>query len=102
MTSYTLQVTSRALAGREEDYDRWYADVHMGEVLALPGFVSGTRYRQLGMDGQPTGVFVVQYAVETDDPAALLQSLFAASATMRLTDAIDPASPSFTFLSRLG
>ena len=37
MTSYTLQVTSRALAGREEDYDRWYADVHMGEVLALPG-----------------------------------------------------------------
>ena len=50
------------------------------------------------MDGRPTGVRVAQYEVETEDPAALLKSLFAATPTMRLTDTLDPASPSFSFL----
>jgi hypothetical protein len=95
---HILSINSRALPSREADYDRWYRDIHVGEVLALPGFLSCHRYRQLGMDGQPTDIFVAQYEVETDDPAALLQALFAATPTMRLTDAIDPASPTFSFL----
>lgn len=49
------------------------------------------------MEGNETGVFIANYEVETDDPAALLQSLFAAAPTMNLTDAIDMASPRFTF-----
>ncbi|MBO9376219.1 hypothetical protein GG804_05530 [Sphingomonas histidinilytica] len=95
---YKLHVSSRALPGREEDYDRWYAETHVADMLALPGFLACDRYRQLGMDGQPTGIFVALYEVETDDPAALLQSVFAAVPTMRLTDAIDPDSAAFSFL----
>lgn len=99
---YILHVTSRALPGREQDYDRWYDEIHAAEVLALPGFLSCDRYDELGPDGQPTGTFVAHYGVETDDPAALLQSLFAAVPTMRLTDAFDPDSASFTFLRPQG
>lgn len=95
---YILNVSSRALPGREADYDRWYGETHVGEVLALPGFLSCRRYRQLDMDGQPTGTFVAHYEVETSDPAALLQTLFAAAPTMQLTDALDPAGTSFSFL----
>lgn len=95
---YVLHVTSRALAGREADYDRWYDDVHSVEMCALPGVLSCTRYQELDMTGAETGVFVADYEVETDDPAALLQGVFAAAPTMRLTDAIDPESPRFTFL----
>lgn len=95
---YILSVSSRAVPGRQADYDQWYDDVHMGEVLALPGFLSCERFRALGMDGQETGDCIAQHQVETDDPAALLQTLFAATPTMRLTDAIDAASARFTFL----
>ena len=95
---YILHVASRALDGREADYDRWYDQVHAVEMCALPGVLSCTRYRELDMAGQETGVFVANYEVETDDPAALLQSVFAAAPTMQLTDAIDPQSPRFTFL----
>jgi len=97
---YRLEVSSRALPGRAEEYDLWYRTIHAGEVLALPGFLGVERFRRLDADGSD-GEFVAHYAVETDDPQALLQSLFAATPTMRLTDAIDPQSPRFTFLRPL-
>lgn len=99
---YVLHVSSRALPGRDDDYEGWYGDVHVGEVLTVPGFVSCERFQQLGMDGQPTGEFIALYEVEADEPSALLNRLFEASATMRMTDAIDPASPRFTFLAPRG
>jgi hypothetical protein len=96
MTRHLLIVSSRALPGREAEYERWYEEVHVGEVLALPGFLACERFERLG-DGEATE-FVALYEVETDDPAALLESLFAAVPKMRLTDAIDPASARFEFL----
>lgn len=95
---YILAVTSRALPGREAEYNRWYDDIHVGEVLALTGFLSCERFRVLDGEGRETGEFIAHYHVETDDPAALLQNLFAAAATMRMTDAIDTQSGGFTFL----
>ena len=94
---YILHVTSRAVPGREEDFDRWYDEFHAVEMCALPGIHSCTRYRELDMEGKETGVFIADYAVDTDSPPALLQSIFAAAPTMNLTDAIDMESPRFTF-----
>ena len=94
---YVMHVTSRANPGRDEDYDRWYDEIHRVEMLELPGVLSCDRFRELDMEGKETGIFVAQYGVETDDPAALLQSIFAAAATMRLTDAIDATSARFSF-----
>jgi len=95
---HILEISSRALPGREEDYDLWYRTIHVREVLALPGFESVERYRRLGPSGAADGEFVALYTVETDDPPALLQSLFDATPAMQLTDAIDPQSPRFEFL----
>lgn len=99
---YILQVSSRAMPGREADYDTWYEETHMGEVLALDGFVACERFRRTvpGQDGPAE--FVANYEVETDDPGALLQSLFAAAPDMNLTDSIDPASARFEFLEPIG
>jgi len=99
---YILHVTSRAVPGREAEYDRWYEDVHSAEMCRLPGILSCTRYRELDMSGAETGLFVADYEVETNDPAALLESVFAAAPTMQLTDSIDLESPRFTFLKPTG
>ena len=99
---YILHVTSRAVSGREAEYDRWYDEVHSAEMCRLPGILSCTRYRELDMTGTETGVFIADYEVETDDPASLLNSVFAAAPTMQMTDSIDLESPRFTFLKSIG
>ena len=99
---YQLQIASRALPGREAEYDGWYEETHLGDVLALPGFISCERFERLSADGREVIELVADYAVETDDPAALLQSLFAATPTMTLTDSIDMDSVRFEFLRPTG
>lgn len=95
---YIMSVSSRAMPGREEEYDRWYDEIHAVEMCELPGVLTCNRFRLFDAEGKEAGECVAQYDVETDDPAALLQSIYAATPNMRLTDAIDPASARFTFL----
>lgn len=99
---YLLSVSSRAFPGREADYERWYEDTHVGEVLALPGFVACERFERLAPDGQAVTEHVAVYELETDDPQALVQSLFAAAPGMKLTDALDTASARFEILRPIG
>ena len=99
---YLLEVSSRSLPGREQEYNRWYDETHLGEILALPGFVACERFERLSPDGQEFVELVTLYEVETDDPQALLQSLSAATPTMRLTDAIDRDSVRLAFLKPTG
>ena len=34
--------------GREDEYNQWYDDVHLGEFSALPGVISGRRFKVEG------------------------------------------------------
>lgn len=99
---YLLEVASRAVPGREIDYDRWYEETHLGEVLALPGFLACERFERIAIDGEGVTELVAIYEVQTDDPKVLLQSLFDATPTMQLTDAIDMKSIRFEFLRPVG
>ena len=61
---------------REDEYNDWYDNVHLGELLAVPGTVSARRYRRAApqMTPQPEGghryITVVERDVE-DVPAAI-------------------------------
>jgi hypothetical protein len=52
-------------AEKEEDFNRWYNEEHLPEVLACPGFISAVRYECTA--GQPR--FLAIY--ELDSEAAL-------------------------------
>lgn len=99
---YLLEISSRGLPGREADYDLWYEETHLDEVLALPGFNACERFERLAPDSRGVTELVALYEVEADDPQALLQSLFAATPDMKLTDAIDRDSVRFEFLRPTG
>lgn len=43
-------------AAVEADWDRWYDEVHLPEIIAAPGFRSGTRYRAVGHPSDGTGL----------------------------------------------
>lgn len=40
-----LLVLSEPKMGAEDAFNRWYDEVHLDEVVALPGFVSAVRYQ---------------------------------------------------------
>jgi hypothetical protein len=59
-----MLVTSVDIADNaEEDFNRWYNETHLPEVLACPGFVSATRYECTA--GQPR--YLAVYELEGED-----------------------------------
>lgn len=87
---YVHVVTSKALPGRHDEYDRWYADEHLPEVLAMiPSYVACTRY--VSANAQPDGrpLFVALYEVEADSPEQVRSDLTAAAPRFSVTDSLD-------------
>jgi hypothetical protein len=101
MKEWVYVVHTRALPGRDEDFNRWYTDKHLDEVVAIPGFVSAQRFRIADptAPGAPERPYLSHYVMRTDDPHALLHKMhqMVASGEMELTDAVDPKD-AVTFL----
>ncbi len=85
-------VMSNPTAGCEEDYNDWYQNIHLGELVALPGFKCAQRFRLARklVEGEAYPYLAV-YDIETDDIDSVLDTLRAAALGKQLTmsDAID-------------
>jgi hypothetical protein len=89
---YTYVVRSNPVPGREEEYNRWYSERHLADVVAVPGFVSAQRFKMVetGADGAPEQRYMALYNLRTDDPISaldLLRSLVETGA-MNMSEAI--------------
>jgi hypothetical protein len=89
MTEYIQTVVTAAVVGREDEFNRWYDDTHLPEMLQVPGFVAGRRYTLTGPRAADWPRFLTVYEIETDDLAATLLALSAAALTMTGSDAMD-------------
>jgi hypothetical protein len=45
MPKYKMLVMSSPVDGREDDFNEWYQAQHLGDVTAVPGFVSAQRFK---------------------------------------------------------
>ena len=54
MAKHVLLVFSNPTEGAEEDYNRWYDEVHLPEVVQTDGFVSAQRFK---LDAAASAVF---------------------------------------------
>lgn len=90
---YVYVVKSAPVEGREDEYNRWYTDVHLQDVLALPGFVSAQRFKLADPDADdaPAQPYLALYFMRTDDPEGLLATLTEMVETGRIsmTEAFD-------------
>jgi hypothetical protein len=63
----------------DADYHRWYDDVHIPDITALPGFVSATRYRvsktQMGGATPDAPAYLAIYEIDTDDLDATIKGI---------------------------
>ncbi|CAM3092087.1 hypothetical protein [Tsukamurella hominis] len=84
MTEILLLVRSAAASPEVEDeYNAWYDQVHVPQILErVPGVLSARRYRladaQLAPADKLPVAYLAEYRIETDDPAASAAALGAA------------------------
>ena len=95
MAKYTFVVLTNPTPGKEAEYNRWYNEQHIPDVLQASGFVAAQRFRladtQMGGDNNKPYRYLALYEIETDDLAASLKDLASRANTpdMVLSDAID-------------
>ena len=85
-------VITNPVPGQEAEYNRWYTERHLPDVVAVPGMVAAQRLRVTGESNLP-GSYVAIYELETDDPSAVLAEVNARAGTnaMPLSPALDIA-----------
>jgi hypothetical protein len=69
---------------RDQEYNTWYDEVHIPELVALDGFVSARRLRPVDGDGP----YVALYEIEADDLQAVLQNMLANARNLHMSDAL--------------
>ncbi len=91
MARYILEVIGNAHEGREDEANDWYENVHLAEVLAVPGFVSAQRFEPVDHDdSKGPKRYLASYEIEADDPSVPMAALGeAVRTTMNMTDAMD-------------
>lgn len=88
MARYKLVALSNAVEGRDEDYNQWYQNQHMSDVLSVPGFVSCERLQCIGEGAHR---YLAIYEIETDDIGAVMAEFGKRPGTdlMPVSDALD-------------
>lgn len=88
MARYKLIAFSNPVDGREDDFNQWYENQHLPDVVAVPGFVSGERFACVG---EGPHKYMAIYEIETDDLPAVLAEFGKRPGTelMPVSDALD-------------
>lgn len=94
MAKHVLVVLTNPKPGRDQEFNDWYDNIHVPEVLELPGFLSAQRYK-VG-DAQllepPAHQYLALYEFEANSLGDVPKTFMENAAKMRMTDALDPAS----------
>lgn len=91
MTRFTTVAFTNAVDGKEQEYNAWYTDRHVHDVLAIPGVVSAQRFRIVGDHAANFDFsFMTLYEIETDDLASVYKAIAERSGTplMPSSDAV--------------
>lgn len=104
MNEYVLVVYSNPAPGREDEYNDWYNNQHLRDVLAQPGYVSARRFKltEFKLDEampDPSHQYVAFYNMVTDNPEQALNEMKARveAGVIGLTDAMAPDFLAFCY-----
>jgi hypothetical protein len=94
-----IALTNAIPVERDDEFNRWYNEIHAKDILSLPTVSSITRYRSLQQIrphmGEPTHRYLAIY--EMDDPERAVSALIEARPRFQMCDALaDPVAISFT------
>lgn len=99
MGRYLLLATSGVHEGRQAEFDAWYDNVHLRDVCAVPGVISGRRFVvHPASPSQPPVPNMAIYEIEVDDPVSVLAELGKRiqSGEMAISPALNPEGSGMT------
>ena len=105
MAHYCYIIIVNAVPGREKEFNTWYDQQHLADVLRVPGFVAARRFELAQPQSDlPGGRYLALYELETDDPQAALAELTRRAGTeqMVMSEALDASKVSATLFAALG
>lgn len=92
MARYKYLVFTNACDGRDDEFNTWYDDVHLAEVVAVPGFTGAERYAVRPQPGElePSHRYLAIYEMETNDVQATIAELMrrGTSGGFQMTDSL--------------
>ncbi len=100
MAKYSLFVWSEPVSGQEEAYHNWYNNVHLPDVLTVPGYTAAQRYEFASAAATPRKYLAV-YDLETDSPDTVIERLTVSTKDMEVSSAIDPGTVIMSIVRRL-
>jgi len=92
MAIFKLVVMTGPKGGRDEEYNDWYNNQHLADVVAVPGFRSAQRFKlKDAMGAEHRNKYLAIYEIDSDDPKAVLDEMLKRSGTpaMVLSPALD-------------
>ena len=104
MARYTYVVHTNPSEGQEQEYNRWYDEVHIPEVLQVPGFVSASRLAIAQPDAEAPYRYLALYEMETNDLEATMAELMSRAGTpaMPISDSMNAEAVRTIVADQLG
>lgn len=108
MSGNRFVVLSNPIEGQDDTFNKWYDEVHVSEVLAVPGVVAAQRYDIAELDvpdvedlpaqlPPPTHRYMVIYELDREPQAVMAQFLdHVMSGKMTLHETLDLSTVSLT------
>lgn len=98
MARYNIIVLSKPVPGREAEFESWYTNQHIRDLVKVPGINSARRFKLVA--GHTQGVtqqYVAEYEVDTDDIDATMAEVQKRLGTdqMPMSEAFDMSSAAF-------
>ncbi|GAA0709320.1 DUF4286 family protein [Vreelandella titanicae] len=94
MQTYTFIVLTNPSEGSEEEYNRWYEEQHIPDLLKVPGVIGAQRFRMAHdpMQANPLWRYLVIYELQTEDPKEVMDEVLrrVGGETMPMSEALDP------------
>ena len=94
MGRYNLIALTNPVDGRDEEFNDWYTNEHLADVLKLPGVMAAQRFCLSDMQHRKEPLewkYMAVYEIEIDDLSKTLSALAAASGTEAM-----PLSPALS------
>lgn len=105
-SNYTMTVLSNALPGRDDEFNKWFDNNHIHEMIALDEVKSAQRFMiaPSAPDTASPHKYLAVYDIETDDLVRLNARIGEEMAAGRMTtsDATDTSSVVITYFVAMG
>jgi hypothetical protein len=106
MPKFKMVALSNPVEGREDDFNDWYQNVHLPEIVSYKGVTSAQRFKS-AVPMQAQGInynYLAIYDLDTDDLGGILQKMGADSqaGVNTMSDAADNANTYLVIFNEFG